>query len=112
MQSFLNEHCVREETSPCRQWLGVKEMLLKYNDEMDKRLQEKEIKDKLKNNCNTSNDYKEKGEAVLCDRPLRRNTANGLLNWRLRTADERDTSDVKRQRISAVHGRTDALHNR
>ena len=99
LQSFLDEHCVRRETAPMRQWLGVKEMLATYNAEMGTTLKEKDLKEKLKSHRATSADYKEKGQAILCDAPLRRNTANGLLNWRLKAADEGEASGSKRQRM-------------
>ena len=98
LQSFLGEHCVREETAPVRQWLGVKEMLVTYNDEMGSKFREKDLKEKLKTHHATSADYKEKGQAVLSDAPLRRNTANGLLNWRLKAVDEGAASRAKRER--------------
>ena len=97
LQSFLDEHCVRRETAPMRQWLGVKEMLATYNAEMGTTLKEKGLKEKLKSHRSTSADYKEKGQAILSDAPLRRNTANGLLNWQLKAADEGEASDSKRQ---------------
>ena len=87
LQCFLHEHCEREETAPVRQWLGVKEMLAKYNDVMGSKVKEKEFKEKLKSHQATSADYKEKGQATLSDTPLRRNTANGLLNWRLKASE-------------------------
>ena len=99
LQSFLDEHCVRRETAPMRQWLGVKEMLATYNAEMGATLKEKDLKEKLKSHRATSADYKEKGQAILSDAPLRRNTANGLLNWRLKAADEGEASGSKRQRM-------------
>jgi len=99
LQSFLDEHCVRRETAPMRQWLGVKEMLATYNAEMGTTLKEKDLKEKLKSHRATSADYKEKGQAILSDAPLRRNTANGLLNWRLKAEDEGEASDSKRQRM-------------
>ena len=99
LQSFLDEHCVRRETAPMRQWLGVKEMLATYNVEMGTTLKEKDLKEKLKSHHATSADYKEKGQAILSDAPLRRNTANGLLNWRLKAEDEGEASDSKRQRM-------------
>ena len=102
LQTFLAEQCIREETAPVRQWLGVKEMLARYNDEMSNKLKERDLKEKLKNHRATNTDYKEKGEAVLSDRPLRRNTAIGLLNWRLKSPDqEAGTSerDSKRPRV-------------
>ena len=99
LQSFLDEHCVRRETAPMRQWLGVKEMLATYNAEMGTTLKEKDLKEKLKSHRATSADYKEKGQAVLSDAPLRRNTANGLLHWRLKAADEGEASGSKRRRV-------------
>ena len=84
LQSFLDEHCVWEETAPVRQWLGVKEMLATYNAEMGTTLKEMDFKYDLKSHGATSADYKEKGQAILSDVPLCRNTANGLLNWRLK----------------------------
>jgi phage/plasmid-associated DNA primase len=99
LQSFLDEHCVRRETAPMRQWLGVKEMLATYNAEMGATLKEKDLKEKLKSHRATSADYKEKGQAVLSDAPLRRNTANGLLHWQLKAADEGEASGSKRQRV-------------
>ena len=99
LQSFLDEHCVRQETAPMRQWLGVKEMLARYNAEMGSALKEKDLKEKLKTHRATSADYKEKGQAMLSDAPIRRNTANGLLNWRLRAEDEGEASTSKRQRV-------------
>ena len=83
LQSFLDEHCVRQETAPMRQWLGVKEMLARYNAEMGSALKEKDPRRSSTHRA-TSADYKEKGQAMLSDAPIRRNTANGLLNWRLR----------------------------
>lgn len=82
-----------------RQWLGVKEMLATYNAEMGTTLKEKDLKEKLKSHRATSADYKEKGQAILSDAPLRRNTANGLLNWQLKAADEGEASTSKRQRM-------------
>ena len=105
LQSFLDEHCVRRETAPMRQWLGVKEMLATYNAEMGTTLKEKDLKEKLKSHRATSADYKEKGQAILSDAPLRRNTANGLLNWQLKAADEGEASTSKRQRKKAVRWR-------
>ena len=90
----------RLEATPVRQWLGVKEMLTKYNDEMGSMLKEKDLKEKLKSHHATSADYKEKGQAILSDSPLRRNTANGLLNWRLRVPEGGETSGSKRQRVA------------
>jgi phage/plasmid-associated DNA primase len=100
LQSFLDEHCEREETAPVRQWLGVKDMLAKYNDEMGSKLKEKDLKERLKSHRATSADYKEKGKAILSDAPLRRNTANGLLNWRLKAAEGGEASGSKRQRVA------------
>ena len=84
LQSFLDEHCVWEETAPVRQWLGVKEMLATYNAEMGTTLKEMDFKYDLRWHGATSADYKEKGQAILSHVPLCRNTANGLLNWRLK----------------------------
>ena len=58
-----------------------------------------DLKEKLKSHRSTSADYKEKGQAILSDAPLRRNTANGLLNWQLKAADEGEASGSKRQRM-------------
>ena len=74
-------------------------MLATYNAEMGTTLKEKDLKEKLKSHRATSADYMEKGQAILSDAPLRRNTANGLLNWQLKAADEGEASGSKRQRM-------------
>ena len=98
LQSFLDEFCIREETAPVRQWLGVKEVFAKYNEETGAKLKEKDMKEKLKQHRATEGDYYEKGAATLSDRPLRRNTNNGLLNWRLKWQDCSESS--KQQRVA------------
>ena len=96
-QAFLDEHCTREETAPARQWLGLKDMLARYNTEMDTKLTGATLKKKLNEHLATSSDFKGIGEGVITDTPLKRNSANGLLNWRLKTpADE--ASGSKKQR--------------
>ena len=100
-QSFLDEHCIRKEVAPARLWLGVKEMLTAYNEEMGTKLKEKDLKQKLKSHFATAVDYKEKGQAILSDVPLRRNTANGLLNWQMNESDQgEDGGGSKRPRLS------------
>ena len=92
LQRFLDDFCIREETSPVRQWLGVKEMLASYNTQTESRMKEKDFKEKLKAHRTTSADYCEKGAATISDKPLRRNTANGLLHWRLRAQEAGESS--------------------